>query len=129
MLEAVYGRTTRKNAVASIKANADRQAANVLPIIREIQKTGASALGNVADALNARGLPTARGGKWYAASAVTPTGTQTPEEVPSSNFATERRPGSSLEIDVGQFLSGAVLDDEGGLHGGGKRLGRRMSRP
>ncbi len=61
-------RIARKNAVASIKANADRQAANVLPIIREIQKTGASTLRNVADALNARGIPTARGGKWYAAS-------------------------------------------------------------
>jgi DNA invertase Pin-like site-specific DNA recombinase len=34
----------RKNAATSIKANADRQAANVLPIIREIQKIGASTL-------------------------------------------------------------------------------------
>jgi len=58
----------RKNAVVSIKANADRQAANVLPIIREIQKTGASTLRNVADALNARGISTARGRKWYATS-------------------------------------------------------------
>jgi DNA invertase Pin-like site-specific DNA recombinase len=38
----------RKNAVASIKANADRQAANVLPIIREIQKTGAYTLRDLA---------------------------------------------------------------------------------
>jgi DNA invertase Pin-like site-specific DNA recombinase len=58
----------RKNALASIKANADRQAANVLPIIREIKKTGASTLRDVADALNARGIQTARGGKWYATS-------------------------------------------------------------
>jgi hypothetical protein len=58
----------RKNAVASIKANADRQAANVLPIIREIQKTGASTLRDLANALNARGISTPRGGKWYAAS-------------------------------------------------------------
>jgi len=61
-------KAARKNAVVSIKANADRQAANVLPIIHEIQKTGASTLRNLADALNARGIPTARGGKWYATS-------------------------------------------------------------
>jgi DNA invertase Pin-like site-specific DNA recombinase len=61
-------KVARKNAAASIKANADRQAANVLPIIREIQKAGASTLRDLADALNARGIPTARGGKWYAAS-------------------------------------------------------------
>jgi len=61
-------KTARKNALASIKANADRQAANVLPIIREIQKSGASTLRELADALNARGISTARGGKWYAAS-------------------------------------------------------------
>ena len=58
----------RKNAVALIKANADRQAANVIPIIREIRRTGASTLRNLADALNARGIPTARGGRWYAKS-------------------------------------------------------------
>jgi hypothetical protein len=53
-------------ALASIKASADHQAANVLPIIREIQKSGASTLRDLANALNARGIPTARGGKWYA---------------------------------------------------------------
>jgi DNA invertase Pin-like site-specific DNA recombinase len=58
----------RRNALAAMKANADRQAANVLPIIREIQKTGASTLRDLADALNARGISTARGGKWYATS-------------------------------------------------------------
>ena len=30
----------RKSTMASIKANADRQAANVLPIIQAVQKTG-----------------------------------------------------------------------------------------
>jgi hypothetical protein len=40
----------------------------VLPIIREIQKTGATQLRAIADALNARGVKSARGGKWYAAS-------------------------------------------------------------
>jgi DNA invertase Pin-like site-specific DNA recombinase len=56
----------RKIAVASIEAAADRHAANVLPIIREIQRAGASSLRAVADALNARGVSTARGGRWYA---------------------------------------------------------------
>jgi hypothetical protein len=38
----------------------------VLPIIREIQATGATSLRAIADALNARGVPTARGGRWQA---------------------------------------------------------------
>ncbi len=44
---------------------ADGFAANVLPIIREIQATGAS-MRKTAAALNARGIPTARGGIWAA---------------------------------------------------------------
>jgi aspartate oxidase len=48
-------------------ANADHHAANVLPVIREIQRTGAS-LHQIADALNARGIGTPRGGRWYAKS-------------------------------------------------------------
>lgn len=51
-----------------IKANADRYAANVLPIIREAQKAGATTLRDLADALNARGVATARGGRWHATS-------------------------------------------------------------
>jgi Recombinase len=39
-------------------------AANVLPIIREIQRAGATSLRAIADALNARGVATARGGRW-----------------------------------------------------------------
>jgi DNA invertase Pin-like site-specific DNA recombinase len=54
----------RKAASEAIGANADRHAANVLPIIREIQRAGAKSLRAVADALNARGVPTARGGQW-----------------------------------------------------------------
>jgi DNA invertase Pin-like site-specific DNA recombinase len=56
----------RKTAVQAVKAEADRYAANVLPIIREAQKAGASTLRQIAEALNARGIPTARGGQWYA---------------------------------------------------------------
>jgi DNA invertase Pin-like site-specific DNA recombinase len=58
----------RGPAVAAVKAEADRAAANALPIIAEIQKSGAKTLRDVADALNARGVATPRGGRWYAAS-------------------------------------------------------------
>jgi DNA invertase Pin-like site-specific DNA recombinase len=58
----------RKGAVEAVKAEADRYAANVLPIIREARKAGASTLRQIADVLNARGIPTARGGRWYAQS-------------------------------------------------------------
>jgi Recombinase len=56
----------RKVAVEVVAANADRHAANVLPIIREIQKAGARSLRAIAEALNARGVPTARGRRWQA---------------------------------------------------------------
>ena len=55
----------RKNAVVAVKAQADRHAANILPVIREAQKAGANTLRAVADALNARGIATARGGAWH----------------------------------------------------------------
>ena len=55
-------------AQAAIKTNADKHASNVLPLIREAQKHGATSLRDIADALNARGVSTARGGKWYAQS-------------------------------------------------------------
>jgi DNA invertase Pin-like site-specific DNA recombinase len=58
----------RKAAVAATEANAARFAANVLPIIREIQRSGATSLHQIADALNARGISTSRGGQWYAKS-------------------------------------------------------------
>ena len=56
----------RKAAAKAIGAAADRHAANVLPIIREIQRAGATSLRAIAEALNARGVATARGGKWQA---------------------------------------------------------------
>ena len=58
----------RKNAVTTIKALADQHAANVVPIIREIRRAGATSLHQIADALNARGITTPRGGQWYASS-------------------------------------------------------------
>jgi hypothetical protein len=53
----------RKAAAKAIGVNADRHAANVLPIIREIQRAGAASLRAIAEALNARGVATAANGK------------------------------------------------------------------
>src|SRR5882672_10644616 len=58
----------RKSAVETVTASADRFATNVLPLIREAQKAGATTLRDIAAALNARGIATARGGQWHAKS-------------------------------------------------------------
>lgn len=59
-------RLAQLNGATANKAEADRFAANTLPLIREAQKAGASSLRAIADILNARGVRTARGGKWAA---------------------------------------------------------------
>jgi len=56
----------RDRAVANLKADADRFARNVAPIIREIQSAGATSHRGIARSLNARGVATARGGAWTA---------------------------------------------------------------
>ena len=58
----------RRLAVASLQAEANRAASNVLPIIAEIRRSGATTLRAIAEALNARGVPTQRGGRWHATS-------------------------------------------------------------
>jgi DNA invertase Pin-like site-specific DNA recombinase len=58
----------RHKAVAEITAQADQRAANVIPLIREIKKAGATSLRQIADALNARGISSPRGGEWHATS-------------------------------------------------------------
>ena len=50
---------------ATMAAQADRFAANVRPIIEDARKAGAVTLQDLADALNARGVRTARGGRWH----------------------------------------------------------------
>ena len=47
---------------AAGKSRADQFA--VLPLVREIQKAGARSLNAIADALNKRGIRTARGKEW-----------------------------------------------------------------
>ena len=48
----------------SNKVAADRFAANVVPIIRQVQKQGIESFAGIAAALNERGVKTARGGRW-----------------------------------------------------------------
>jgi DNA invertase Pin-like site-specific DNA recombinase len=56
----------RQASQRSHKALADQHAANVAPIIREVQRAGLKTYRKIADALNARGVGTARGGAWHA---------------------------------------------------------------
>jgi DNA invertase Pin-like site-specific DNA recombinase len=56
-----------KSVVANREA-ADKFAANVLPVVRQLQSTGVTSLQSLANALNERGVRTARGGAWYASS-------------------------------------------------------------
>lgn len=51
---------------ASNRRSADNFAANVLPVIAQITATGATTYRAIAEALNARGITTARGGAWHA---------------------------------------------------------------
>src|SRR6476619_4994774 len=54
----------RRHAAKSRKESADRYSANIVPVIREIQRSGIKSLRGIARALAARGFPTARGGSW-----------------------------------------------------------------
>jgi hypothetical protein len=51
--------------VAANREAADAFAANVLPIVRQIQVAGATTFRALAAALNDRGVRTARGGAWH----------------------------------------------------------------
>ena len=53
-------------AQAATERIADGFAANVLPIMRQIQASGATSYAAIAEAMNARGIRTARGGDWHA---------------------------------------------------------------
>lgn len=47
-------------------AKAIGRTSDILPIIREIQATGITSASGIATALNERGIPPAKGGKWQA---------------------------------------------------------------
>lgn len=49
-------------------AEADRFARGLVPVIEAIRKTGANTLAELSDALNERGIRTARGGRWHVSS-------------------------------------------------------------
>ena len=59
--------TRSKGRAAKIaKAKANARAADIAPVIRELQSEGFRSLSDLAWALNERGIPTARGGSWQA---------------------------------------------------------------
>ena len=51
---------------AAKKRYADKHAKNIMPVISELKSVGLNTLADIADGLNKRGIPTARGGKWHA---------------------------------------------------------------
>ncbi len=53
------------NGAKAIRQNADQHAANVVPVIAAIRAAGVGTLAGVAEALNQRGIKTARGGAWH----------------------------------------------------------------
>lgn len=56
-----------KRGAAANRSHAQQFACNVLPIVESIREAGISSLAGIAVALNARGVATARGGRWHAA--------------------------------------------------------------
>jgi DNA invertase Pin-like site-specific DNA recombinase len=54
----------RRRGIEARVAQAERHAQHALSLIREAQASGARSLAEIADALNARGVPTSRGGSW-----------------------------------------------------------------
>ncbi|GAC1574533.1 MAG: recombinase family protein [Sphingomicrobium sp.] len=57
----------RVKAVAATKAQANAFALNVLPVIDQVRESGATSYNAIAKQLNVRGVRTARGGTWQAA--------------------------------------------------------------
>jgi hypothetical protein len=56
MVKAGGANEAREKALAEIVDRADQRAANVIPIIRQIQRSGATSLRQIAEALDARGI-------------------------------------------------------------------------
>ncbi len=60
-------RAASRHAAAAKAKQAKARANDVLPYIAEAKSAGAGTLRKIAGALNARGIPTPRGGQWHAA--------------------------------------------------------------
>jgi DNA invertase Pin-like site-specific DNA recombinase len=58
-------RAAASRGAASNKSRAIQFATNVVPIIESVQKAGVNSLAGIAEALNARGVATSRGGTWH----------------------------------------------------------------
>lgn len=56
----------RETSIRVRRERAEQRAAALVPIIREIRAGGVTTLQATADALNARGVRTSRGGSWSA---------------------------------------------------------------
>jgi HNH endonuclease len=61
-------RAAARRGTATLIEKARQRDANVLPVIRELEARGPLTLPELAEALNARGVKTARGARWHAAS-------------------------------------------------------------
>jgi DNA invertase Pin-like site-specific DNA recombinase len=60
--------TGNRASLDAICSKADDHARNLLPVIQALAAEGVTSLGNVADALNSRGMLTPRGGLWHKSS-------------------------------------------------------------
>ena len=83
-----------KIGAATTAAGARRFAENVLPIIQQVQASGVTSLRGIAAVLNARGVRTARGGRWAATqvgAVLKRAGVTAP--IPGSSDAITGRPG------------------------------------
>ena len=54
----------RAMGLEALKARAEAKAADLAPIIKELQAAGKTSLRAIAAGLNEQGIPTARGGEW-----------------------------------------------------------------
>lgn len=53
------------DAIKAVRENADKKAEDLRPIIESLRADGVKSLGRIAQALEERGILTARGGKWH----------------------------------------------------------------
>jgi Recombinase len=60
----VIARSVTVASAGSLEQRAASRAADLAPVIAELQASGAATLQAIADGLNARGIPAARGGRW-----------------------------------------------------------------